>query len=129
MKKIIPLSKAGLYAWFGSGRQYLPWIHIEDLCRIYLYAMENEKINGAYNAVAPQHITQSSFMRTFAQVKGRPAFLAGIPAFLIRAALGEMAVMLLTGRRISSAAIESTGFVFRYRTAEEALREITNTYR
>jgi uncharacterized protein len=128
MGKIIPFSRVGLFAWFGSGRQYMPWIHIDDLCRIYINALENEAISGVYNAVAPEHITQASFMRTFAHIKGRPAFLAGIPSFLIKIVLGEMAVMLLTGRRVSSAAIESTGFVFRHKTAEEALRQIITSH-
>ncbi len=128
IKRITPPSRAGLFAWFGSGRQFMPWIHIEDLCRIYLVAVENEAVSGAYNAVAPEHITQASFMRTFAKVKGRPALLTGIPSMVVRLAFGEMSEMLLTGRRVSSAAIESAGFAFRYRTAEEALRQITGRY-
>lgn len=128
IKRITPPSKVGLFAWFGSGRQFMPWIHLEDLCRIYIDALDNEAVRGAYNAVAPQHITQASFMQTFAQVKGRPALLTGIPSILVRLAFGEMAEMLLTGRRVSSAAIESTGFLFRYKTAEEALRQIVVRY-
>jgi uncharacterized protein len=128
IKRITPPSKVGLFAWFGSGKQFMPWIHIEDLCRIYLDALGNEAISGAYNAVAPEHITQESFMRTFARVKGMPALLTGIPSMLVRVALGEMAEMLLTGRRVSSAAIESAGFVFRHRTAEEALRQIVGRH-
>jgi uncharacterized protein len=124
MGKIMPFAKVGLFTWFGSGSQYFPWIHIDDLCSIYLKAIDDESMNGPYNAVAPQNIALSTFMRTFAQIKGKPAIVAGIPSFLVKILMGEMAVMLLEGRSISSSAIESAGFVFRYRTAEEALAQI-----
>jgi len=124
MKKISFPSSAGIFAWFGNGRQYFPWIHIEDLCNIYLSALENADFNGPYNAVAPHHVTQREFMKIYAKIKGKPALKAGIPSFLISILLGEMSVMLLNGSRVSNAALKATGFKYRYPTVEDAINEI-----
>lgn len=126
MKKIATPASFGLFAWFGKGRQYMPWIHIDDLCAIYHRALTDENMEGPYNAVAPEHITQREFMLVYASKKGKPALKAGIPSIFISLALGEMAEMLLTGSRVSSSALESAGFEFRYPTAEEALKQITS---
>jgi len=124
MKKISLPSSAGIFAWFGNGRQYFPWIHIEDLCNIYLSALENADFKGPYNAVAPHHVTQMEFMKIYARIKGKPAVKAGIPSFVISSILGEMSVMLLNGSRVSNDALKSCGFQYRYETVEEAINEI-----
>lgn len=128
MKKIATMARFGLFAWFGNGRQLLPWIHIDDLCAIYHKALTDENMEGPYNAVAPEHITQKEFMLAYAARVGKPALKAGIPSILVRVALGDMSEMLLQGSRVSSAALESAGFVFRYRTAEDALRGSISSY-
>ena len=124
LKKLSLPASFGLFAWFGNGDQYMPWIHIDDLCEVYIRAIEDEKFAGPYNAVAPQHITQKDFMRTYAKIKGKPAIKAGIPSFLIRLALGELSGMLTSGSRVSNGALNSAGFSYRYPTIEKALEEI-----
>jgi uncharacterized protein (TIGR01777 family) len=124
MKKISFPAAAGIFGWFGKGRQHFPWIHIEDLCRIYLRALENANFNGPYNAVAPHQVTQKEFMSIYAKIKGKPALKAGIPSFLIRIILGQMSEMLLNGSRVSNDALKSCGFEYSYPALEEALKEI-----
>jgi uncharacterized protein len=124
MNKIKPLAKMGIYPWFGNGKQYIPWIHIDDLCAIYHRALIDENMEGPYNAVAPEHITQSDFMRTYAAIKRIPALKAGIPSLLVRLLLGEMSSMLLKGSRVSTAALEASGFIFHYPSAKDALEQL-----
>ncbi len=124
MKKISLPSSVGVFAWFGSGEQYFPWIHIDDLCNIYLRALENAGFSGPYNAVAPHQITQKEFMKTYSKIKGTPALNAGIPSFLIHLLLGEMSQMLLNGSRVSNAALKASGFQYHYPTIQEAINEI-----
>jgi uncharacterized protein len=124
MSRIAPLARLGLFAWFGNGRQYMPWIHIDDLCAIYLRALQDVKMEGPYNAVAPEHINQREFMSAYAGLKGKPALKAGIPSIIIRLALGEMASMLLNGSRVSPEALKATGFTHRYSAAAKALASL-----
>jgi len=124
LRRISLPASFGLFAWFGTGDQFLPWIHIDDLCDVYIRAIEDEKYLGTYNAVAPQHITQKDFMKTYAKIKGTPTLKAGIPSFLVRLALGELSGMLLNGSRVSNGALKLAGYGYRYPTVEEALKEI-----
>lgn len=121
-KMSIPV-KLGIGSAFGSGRQYLPWIHIEDLCRIYLQAVEDATMRGAYNAVAPDHRTNREFTRTLARVLNRPFWFPPVPAAAMKLLLGEMSEMLLTGSRVSSEKIRRTGFQFLFPELEEALAD------
>lgn len=115
--------KLGVGSAFGTGRQYLPWIHIDDLCAIYLQAIGDTDMHGAYNAVAPDHQTNRTFTRTLAQVLRRPFWFPPVPAFVLKAALGEMADILLTGSRVSSEKIRRTGFHFRFPELQAALKD------
>lgn len=116
--------KIGLGAAIGKGSQYLPWIHMDDLCDIYIHAIENERISGAYNAVAPEHITNREFMQTLSGALNKPYWLPNIPVFMLRLIFGEMSVMLLEGSRVSSEKIVSSGFRFRYPVLQGALKDI-----
>jgi uncharacterized protein len=124
IRRILPLARAGIAIWFGDGRQYFPWIHIDDLCNIYLKAIEDETMEGPYNAVAPQSVTQAEFMKRTADKAGKPALKAGIPTFIIKMALGEMSSLLLNGSRVSSSAIETAGYCFKYSSSDSALDQI-----
>jgi uncharacterized protein len=108
----------------GSGRQYLPWIHIDDLCDIYLKAIEDSKMTGAFNAVAPQHVSNREFIRTLAGVMGKPFFFPAIPAFVMRLLFGKMSDILLNGSRVSSEKIISAGYTFRFPDLKNALRNL-----
>jgi uncharacterized protein (TIGR01777 family) len=121
-KFLIP-ARFGIFPRLGNGRQYMPWIHIKDLCAFYLKAIYDEKIEGAFNAVSPQHITQSEFMRQLAFVLNKPFFHPPVPGIFLKIILGEMADVVLHGSRISSEKIENTGFDFRFRHLKEALEK------
>jgi len=112
LSKLIKPAQYGFVIRLGDGNQYMPWIHISDLCKIYLKAIEDQQLTGPYNAVAPQHIDHKYFMKTIAEIMKRPLFLPPVPAFLIKAILGEMSDVILKGSRVSSEKITKAGFQF-----------------
>jgi uncharacterized protein len=116
--------KFGITPVFGNGRQYLPWIHMEDLCNLYIRAVEDGTFSGAYNAVAPEFITSKGFMQKVAGALGKPFLPLFIPSFILNTVLGEMAAILLKGSRISSQKIQQTGFEFLFPTLENALHNL-----
>ena len=124
LSKLMMPGRFGLLIQTGSGKQYMPWIHIKDLCGIYLKAIEDSGMNGSYNAVAPQHITHSGFMHVMSKVMNRPLSPVNVPEFVIRFALGEMSDVILKGSRVSSEKIIESGYSFQFRTLEEALDNI-----
>jgi uncharacterized protein (TIGR01777 family) len=123
LKKLTPLFKKGLGTALGSGKQYMPWIHIHDLCMMYIEAIENKNMTGAYNATINDSTTNLSFSNTLASSIGIPMFLPKVPAFLIRIGMGEMADIVLTGRRVSSDKIKKLGFRFQFRNIKKALKD------
>lgn len=124
IKKAVLPTKFWLAAPLGKGNQYMNWIHIDDLCRIYIKAIEDETMEGAYNAVAPEYTTNAEFMKGVASVLRKPMFMPRIPEFVFRWFLGESAQIILEGSRISSKKIQKTGFKFRYKTLSSALKDI-----
>lgn len=122
VKELAPIFKRGFGSALGSGKQYMPWIHIHDLCMIYIEAIENQKMIGPYNATINDSTTNLIFSRTFASTFGYPVWMPKIPAFLIRLGLGERAKLLLTGRRVSSDKIKKLGFKFKFKNLEQALK-------
>ena len=123
LKKLTPVFKYGLGSALGSGKQYMPWIHIDDLCSIYLEAINNTLMTGAYNAAITDNTTNTIFSKTLAKIYGYSIWLPNVPAFLLKMAMGEMAQIIMTGRRVSSEKIEKLGFQFRYKKLEEALKD------
>ena len=121
-KRMSVPARFGLGAPLGSGRQYLPWIHLDDLCRIYLNTVEDSRMQGIYNAVSPQQITNAEFMKVLAKEMKRPFFIPRIPAFILRLFMGEAAGMILEGSRVSPQKIVDAGYQFLYPTAMEAIR-------
>jgi len=122
-KMATPL-KLGLGSAIGSGKQYLPWIHIKDLCDIYIKAIEDSQIEGAYNAVAPDHKTNKEFIRTLARVLKRPLWFPNIPAIIMKLMFGKMSGILLEGSRISSAKLKEKGYTFLFPDLESALEDV-----
>lgn len=108
----------------GSGKQYMPWIHLDDLCEIYMQAIEDVSMNGPYNAVAPEHITNDYFTRMLAKALKRPLMMPNVPAFLLKFILGEMSAAVLNGSRVSCKKLEATGFTFQYDTLNKALKNL-----
>jgi uncharacterized protein (TIGR01777 family) len=122
LSKLTPIFKLRLGSALGSGKQYMPWIYVEDLCAIYLEVLKNPNMDGAYNAAINDSTTNSSFSNTLAKVYGYSIWLPNVPAFLIKIFLGEMANLVLTGRRVSSDKIESIGFHFKHKNLEDTLK-------
>jgi len=110
-------------AALGTGKQYLPWIHIDDLCKLFIHAMEN-KLEGAFNAGAPNQVNNKTFTKVLAKVLKRPFFLPNVPPFMMKLILGTRALLVLEGSRVSSEKIQQTGFEFEFKELEGALREI-----
>ncbi|MFV8343116.1 TIGR01777 family oxidoreductase [Flavobacterium sp. XS2P39] len=123
LKKLIPIFKYRLGSVLGSGKQYMPWIHVDDLCAVYLEAIVNENMNGPYNAAINDNTNNTIFSKTLARVFGYSIWLPNVPAFVLRLAMGEMSKIVLNGRRVSSEKLEKLGFQFHYTNLEQALRD------
>lgn len=114
----------GLGASLGSGKQASPWLHIEDLCRVYLQAVENNEMNGSYNVAVSEKLTHQQFMQHLAKGLRKPLFLPNIPAFAVKLVMGEKAVIVLEGAFLDNQKLLATGFTFNYPTLDDALNEI-----
>jgi hypothetical protein len=110
----------GIGSPFGSGKQVQSWIHINDLVELYLFAVQNE-LNGAYNAVAPNPVTNKKLTQEIAAVVKKPLFMPNIPKFLMALVLGEMHTILFASQNVSSDKIEEEGFKFQYKQLDKAL--------
>jgi len=123
LAKMLPPFRLGLGATLGSGSQYMPWIHVDDWCAMAQWAIANPGASGPFNATAPEPETNRIFTSTLARVLGRPAIFRA-PAFVLRAALGKLSTVLLTGQRAVPVRAEQLGFRFTHRTLEAALRSL-----
>lgn len=123
LERMALVSKLGIGSPIGSGKQYLPWIHIGDLCNIYIKAIEDPNLKGAYNAVAPDHKTNREFTGTLAKILRNPYFAPAVPEFVMKMLFGEMALMLLRGSRISPQKVIDAGYTFRFPVLEDALAD------
>jgi uncharacterized protein (TIGR01777 family) len=112
-------------AVLGDGKQVVSWIHIDDLCRMYIAGIENENMHGAYNAVAPHPVTNQKLTVALAQkMRGNTFITIHVPSFLLKIILGEMSIEVLKSATVSSKKIESTGFEFHFSTIEKALADL-----
>lgn len=123
LEKMLPPFKLGLGGRFGDGRQYMPWVHREDLVRSILFLLERDELEGPFNGSAPHPVTNAEFTRVLAKQLHRPAVLP-VPAIALETAFGEMARLLLTGADMRPARLLEAGFEFRYPTLESALADI-----
>jgi uncharacterized protein (TIGR01777 family) len=123
LAKLKPLFQLGLGPTFGSGQHWMPWVHRDDIIRLYLHAAAQPDLHGPVNGVAPGIVRNREFTRTLARVLGRPTFLRA-PAFAIKAAMGEMAELVLGSQRVEPAATLSYGFRFAHPELEPALRDL-----
>lgn len=112
-------------AILGNGKQNISWIHIDDLCREYIFALENEAISGSFNAVAPLPVTNKELVLAIAkEVKGKAFIPMHVPQFVLKTMLGQRSIEILKSAAVSSEKIEKEGFRFLYPTAAEAIKEI-----
>jgi uncharacterized protein len=114
--------RMGVY--FGNGSQWFSWIHIEDVCNMFVWAIENEKVAGVYNAVAPNSLTNYDLTKAIADAKGGGYLMFPTPVFALRLGMGEMADVVLNSTRVSAQKIENQGFRFQFREIIPALRDL-----
>ena len=124
LPKLVKPTKLGFGAAVGTGKQWMPWIHIDDLTELYLSSIEDSSFNGPFNAVSSQHVNQSDLIKLIGKVLGRPTFLPPVPKFLLKTVLGEMATVVTEGSRISSQKLLDRGFEFQYPEIKEALNDL-----
>ncbi len=116
--------KLGFGAPLGSGRQWIPWIHWQDVAGMYLYGVENINLTGAYNMVAPHPVTNKQFTKAVARQLNKPVWPIKVPAFIFKLLLGEMSTIILGSTKASAQKIEKDGFVFKHPELAEALKDI-----
>jgi len=114
------LFRSGLGGRLGSGRQWLPWVHVDDVVGLLLHALENRALRGAINGVSPECVRNAAFTRELAAALHRPAFLP-IPGFALRLALGGLAGELLDSRRVIPQAARQAGYRFQHARLSTAL--------
>jgi uncharacterized protein (TIGR01777 family) len=124
LPKLAQTAKFFVAAPLGSGEQYVSWIHLEDLCRMYEFAITNQKLHGTFNAVAPRPVTNKMLMSDIASVLNRPVWPFTVPSFLLKLLFGEKASIVLEGQRVSSEKIRLAGFEFNYSDLKQSLEQI-----
>lgn len=121
---LIPLAiptSLGFGAWFGSGKQWQSWIHIDDLVRLFVFVLDHP---GCYNGVAPNPVSQKYLVKAIAKTYSRPQWLPGIPKVILQVAMGAMSKLLFDSIHASSAYAVKKGFTFKYNTIQEALKDL-----
>jgi uncharacterized protein len=108
----------------GTGKQYLSWIHIDDLCSLFIKAIDDKEVKGACNAVSGDWVTNKEFTTLLAKVLNRPLFLPHVPKFIMKLILGEMAMLVLNGSKVSADKIKEAGFIFDFPNLETALKNL-----
>ena len=116
--------KFGVAAILGNGKQIVSWVHVEDLCRMFLFAMENENITGVYNAVAPAPVSNKLLTTALAKKRNRFYIPVHVPAFIVKLMLGGGSTEVLKSCAVSSKKIESAGFGFKFAALDGALADL-----
>lgn len=116
--------RLGVGAVLGTGKQYMSWIHLDDLCEMFARAVDDSKMVGAYNGVAPNWVTNAELTKAIAKKLKMPLLLPPIPAFMMKLIVGEMAVIILNGSKVSSNKIQQLGFKFKYLSLDDALTDL-----
>lgn len=124
LKKLGAVVRSGAASPLGAGKQWMPWVHIDDLVRAYQLALMNDQVRGAYNVAAPHQPDNREFMRTLARALHRPFFLPAVPGFVLRMVVGGIADVLLNGSRVSNERLQNAGWVAGHATLEEALADL-----
>lgn len=122
LARMLPVFRMGAGGKLGSGDQFMPWIHRNDMVRGLIFLLDNPKASGAYNLVAPNPVRNEEFTRVLGRMLSRPTVLP-VPAVVLKTILGEMALLLLTSQRAVPLRLEAEGFAFEYPELESALAE------
>ena len=113
----------GFGVYFGSGRQWQSWIHINDISQIFIHIIKN-RLSGVYNGVAPNPLTNYEFTKIISRVKKSVLFIIPVPRFLFRLIFGEMHIILFKSQKVSSKKIEQSGFNFKFRNFRSTIENI-----
>ncbi|WP_373522009.1 TIGR01777 family oxidoreductase [Aquiflexum sp.] len=124
---LVEMLKPPVAAPLGNGQQWMSWIAIDDLARIFLFAIENKGVKGVYNAVGPNPASNAELTKAAAKKAGKMFVGIGVPGLALKIFLGEMAQMVLGGNKVSAKKIQNAGFEFRYPVLENALEKIFNS--
>jgi uncharacterized protein (TIGR01777 family) len=108
----------------GNGKQWVPWIHWQDVINMYVFGIENENLTGVYNMVAPNPVTNKQLTQAIAKQLHKPLWLPNVPAFFLKLLLGEMSSIVLASTKVSAQKIEDAGFKFKFPVVEAALKNI-----
>lgn len=123
LSKMLPPFKLGLGGPLGDGKQWVSWIHVDDLTSLFTFLLENPKASGVFNATAPEPVTMKELAGALGRALHRPAIFPA-PAPMLRLALGEVADILLTGQRVEPRRAREAGFQFTFADIDSALRDI-----
>lgn len=126
LAKMIPPAKLLVSPYFGDGRQWYAWIHIDDVCGIFMRAITEERWAGVYNGVAPEPVRNAGLARALPAALGRPAVSFPTPAFALRLAMGEMADVILNSNRCVPERLLEAGYVFQHPKLDGALRDVVS---
>jgi len=126
LKKMVPTIKNYIGSPLGTGKQYMPWIHIKDICSMYEFALRNKEVQGSYNATSPQHTTNENLTKKIAEVLKKPLLMPNVPGFVLKLIFGELADAVLEGSRASSEKIQQKGFRFEFPDLKKALEDLLN---
>lgn len=122
-KSMLTPFKLGLGGKLGDGKQYMSWVHIDDVVSAAIHALKTPALQGAVNLAAPNPVTNAEFTKTLGHILGRPA-LFSVPRMALRVMLGEMSEFVLSSARLQPHKLTESGFRFRWHTIEEALRDV-----
>lgn len=128
LEKLIPLFSTGLGGAIGSGKQWMSWIHLEDLARLFIHILNNPSISGPVNGVAPTPVTNKEFSFELAKSLGRNLFFP-VPSIMLKIILGEMSAIVLESQKVSSKKAQDLGFKFKFGAIKEAFEEICSPFK
>ena len=125
LPKLLQPVKLGVGSPLGSGKQWMSWIHIDDLCDIYIKAIEDEAMKGPYNAVAPTPVRNEEMTKTVAEVLHKPLWAPNVPAFVLKLLFGELAITILGGNYVENKRIvEETKYTYKFPDLVSALQNL-----
>jgi uncharacterized protein (TIGR01777 family) len=125
LPKLVQPIRLGFGAALGNGKQVMSWIHVDDLCGVFIKAIEDEKMRGAYNAVAPNPVTNQEMTNVAAEVLKKPLWLPNVPSFVLKLVFGEMGIVVTGGNFVLNKRLsQETNFQYKFTTIKDALNDL-----
>ena len=124
LRQMLPMFKRSMGSPLGSGKQWLSWIHLQDLMDIFLFVLQESEIRGPVNCASPTAVRNKDFTKALGKALNKPTFMPAVPGLLIKAAMGEFGSVLVKGQRVVPKVLLSKGFTFRFPEISAALRDL-----